>query len=101
MTFFFNGGARAPCPGERRVLVPRPRDVPTYDQKPQMSAREVTDERRGALAAGALDFGVVNFANADMVGHTGVLAAAVTAVETVDACLGGSSRAVPSAAAPA
>jgi 2,3-bisphosphoglycerate-independent phosphoglycerate mutase len=88
VTFFFNGGVEAEMPGERRVLVPSPRDVPTYDHKPQMSAVEVTDQVLAQLRAGDLDFVIVNFANADMVGHTGVIEAAVAAVETVDACLG-------------
>jgi 2,3-bisphosphoglycerate-independent phosphoglycerate mutase len=68
--------------------VPSPRDVPTYDHKPQMSAVEVTDALVRELESGVYDFVVVNYANADMVGHTGVIAAAVRAVETVDACLG-------------
>jgi 2,3-bisphosphoglycerate-independent phosphoglycerate mutase len=88
VTFFFNGGVEAEVPGERRILVPSPRDVPTYDHKPQMSAVGVTDELLEQLRRGDLDFVVVNFANADMVGHTGIIAAAVAAVETVDACLG-------------
>jgi 2,3-bisphosphoglycerate-independent phosphoglycerate mutase len=90
VTYFFNGGEEAPYPGERRELVPSPRDVPTYDHKPQMSAPEaaqafVTAWRENA--ADGLRFGIINFANADMVGHTGVIPAAVTAVETVDTCL--------------
>jgi 2,3-bisphosphoglycerate-independent phosphoglycerate mutase len=91
VTYFFNGGEEAPCEGERRELVPSPRDVPTYDHKPQMSAREAAAAFVGAwreeVGAG-LRFGVINFANADMVGHTGVIAAAVAAIETVDECLG-------------
>jgi 2,3-bisphosphoglycerate-independent phosphoglycerate mutase len=77
--------------GERRELVPSPRDVPTYDHKPQMSAREAAAAFVDAWlddGAGGFQFGVINFANADMVGHTGVIDAAVAAVETVDACLG-------------
>ncbi len=88
VTFFFNGGVERAVAGERRVLVPSPRDVPTYDRKPQMSAPELTDALLGELDKGDLDFVVVNYANADMVGHSGVLAAAIAAVETVDACLG-------------
>jgi len=88
VTFFFNGGVEKEYQGETRILVPSPRDVPTYDRKPQMSAVEVTDELVGQLEGGAFDFVVVNYANADMVGHSGVIAAAVKAVETVDACLG-------------
>ncbi len=94
VTFFFNGGVEAEFPGERRVLIPSPRDVPTYDHKPQMSAVEVTDQLVAELRAGDLDFAIVNYANADMVGHTGVLPAAIAAVETVDACLGRVTRAV-------
>jgi 2,3-bisphosphoglycerate-independent phosphoglycerate mutase len=88
VTFFFNGGVEQEYPGETRVLIPSPRDVPTYDKKPQMSAVEVTDELVRQLESGAFDFVVVNYANADMVGHSGVIAAAVAAVETVDTCLG-------------
>ena len=96
VTFFFNGGVEQEFPGETRILVPSPRDVPTYDRKPQMSAVEVTDALVGQIEAGAFDFVVVNYANADMVGHSGVIEAAVAAVETVDACLG---RVVEAAAA--
>jgi 2,3-bisphosphoglycerate-independent phosphoglycerate mutase len=92
VTFFFNGGVERAFPGERRILVPSPRDVATYDHKPQMSAPEVTDKLIAELDTGELDFVVVNYANADMVGHSGVLAAAVAAVEAVDACL---ARVVP------
>src|SRR5450756_1089966 len=88
VTFFFNGGVEEPVEGETRVLVPSPRDVPTYDQKPEMSAYGVTDELLKALEGGSFEFVVVNYANADMVGHTGVIAAVVAAVEAVDACLG-------------
>jgi 2,3-bisphosphoglycerate-independent phosphoglycerate mutase len=94
VTYFFNGGEEAPCDGERRELVPSPRDVPTYDHKPQMSAREVAAAFVGAWREESqshppgLRFGIVNFANADMVGHTGVIGAAVAAIETVDECLG-------------
>jgi 2,3-bisphosphoglycerate-independent phosphoglycerate mutase len=87
VTYFFNGGEETPCSGERRELVPSPRDVPTYDYKPQMSAREAAAAFAGAWNEGGFRFGVINFANADMVGHTGVISAAVTAIETVDECL--------------
>ena len=91
VTYFFNGGDEAPQRGERRELVPSPRDVPTYDHKPQMSAEEAAGAFVGAWLDdpdGDLRFGIINFANADMVGHTGVIEAAVKAVETVDECLG-------------
>jgi len=74
--------------GEDRYLVASPRDVPTYDKKPEMSAVEVTDGFVEHWAGGRYGFGIVNFANPDMVGHTGVIPAAVKAVETVDTCLG-------------
>lgn len=88
VTFFFNGGEERLYPGEDRVLVPSPRDVPTYDHKPEMSAHAVTEEACQRISDGTYDFIVLNFANPDMVGHTGVLAAAIRAVETTDACLG-------------
>jgi len=88
VTFFFNGGVERAWPGEERVLIPSPKEVATYDQKPAMSAVEVTDEVVKRVASGDYQFIVLNFANCDMVGHTGVLAAAVKAVETVDTCLG-------------
>jgi 2,3-bisphosphoglycerate-independent phosphoglycerate mutase len=88
VTFFFNGGVERAVEGEERVLVPSPRDVPTYDHKPEMSAVGVTDELVARLRSDVFDFVVVNYANADMVGHTGIIPAAVKAVETVDACLG-------------
>jgi len=88
VTFFFNGGVEKEVEGEDRVLVPSPRDVPTYDHMPEMSALGVTDELVTRIEADTYDFVVVNYANADMVGHTGVIPAAVKAVETVDACLG-------------
>jgi 2,3-bisphosphoglycerate-independent phosphoglycerate mutase len=88
VTYFFNGGDEAPLSGERRELVPSPRDVPTYDHKPQMSAREAAAAFVGAWREDRPRFGIINFANADMVGHTGVIAAAVQAIETVDECLG-------------
>jgi len=88
VTYFFNGGEEAPYPRERRELVPSPRDVPTYDHKPQMSAREAAAAFVSAWREDPPRFGIINFANADMVGHTGVIPAAVTAIETVDTCLG-------------
>jgi 2,3-bisphosphoglycerate-independent phosphoglycerate mutase len=88
VTYFFNGGDEAPCAGERRELVPSPRDVPTYDHKPEMSAREAAAAFVGAWREDHPRFGIINFANPDMVGHTGVIPAAVQAIETVDACLG-------------
>lgn len=86
VTFFFNGGREAPVAGETRVLVPSPRDVKTYDEKPEMSAREVTDAVLRALPDN--DFLLVNYANPDMVGHSGVLPAALEAVRVVDECIG-------------
>jgi len=87
VTFFFNCGVEEPFPGEERVLVPSPRDVPTYDHKPEMSAYTVTEKLLQLIARGDHAFILVNYANPDMVGHTGVLPAAVKAVETVDSCL--------------
>ncbi len=88
VTYFFNGGEEAPLTGERRELVDSPRDVPTYDHRPQMSAREAAGAFVRAWREDRPRFGIINFANADMVGHTGVIGAAVTAIETVDECLG-------------
>jgi 2,3-bisphosphoglycerate-independent phosphoglycerate mutase len=88
VTYFFNGGEEEPYDGERRELVPSPRDVPTYDHKPEMSAREAADAFIHGWTEDAPRFGIINFANPDMVGHTGSIPAAVTACETVDACLG-------------
>ena len=87
VTYFFNGGKERPLPGEDRHLVPSPK-VATYDQAPEMSAWDVTDGVISAIAKGVYSFVVVNYANPDMVGHTGVMDAAVQAVETVDACIG-------------
>lgn len=87
VTYFFNGGVETPYAGEERRLVPSPRDVRTYDEKPQMSAPEIRDVVVKAIGSGEFDLIVVNFANCDMVGHTGVLEAAVKAVATVDGCL--------------
>jgi 2,3-bisphosphoglycerate-independent phosphoglycerate mutase len=88
VTYFFNGGEEDPYEGEDRCLVDSPRDVPTYDHKPEMSAREATDAFVERWSGGDYAFGIINYANPDMVGHTGVIGAAVKAVETVDECLG-------------
>ncbi|MGL4464432.1 MAG: 2,3-bisphosphoglycerate-independent phosphoglycerate mutase [Planctomycetia bacterium] len=88
VTFFFNDYREEPLPGEDRQIVPSPRDVTTYDQKPRMSALEVTEEMLKRVASDAYDLMVLNFANGDMVGHTGSLPAAIEAVEIVDACVG-------------
>jgi 2,3-bisphosphoglycerate-independent phosphoglycerate mutase len=87
VTYFFNGGLEAALPGEERILVPSPKDVSTYDEKPEMSAIAVTDRLCESIARGGYDFILVNYANPDMVGHTGVIPAGVRAVEVVDACL--------------
>jgi len=87
VTFFFNGGEEKEYPGESRILVPSPK-VATYDLQPEMSAPEMTDRLVAAIDGGEFDFVVVNYANCDMVGHTGDLRAAIKAVETVDACIG-------------
>ncbi len=86
VTFFFNGGREEVFPGEERILIPSPK-VATYDLKPEMSAYEVTEALEQAIAAGTFDLIVVNYANADMVGHSGIMEAAVKAVETLDACV--------------
>jgi 2,3-bisphosphoglycerate-independent phosphoglycerate mutase len=88
VTYFFNGGEETAYDGERRELVASPRDVPTYDKKPEMSARGAADAFVRAWREDSPTFGIINFANADMVGHTGVIPAAVAAIETVDGCLG-------------
>jgi 2,3-bisphosphoglycerate-independent phosphoglycerate mutase len=88
VTFFFNGGEEKVFPGEERSLVPSPKDVATYDLKPQMSAEGVTEELLARLDSGRFDFVLVNYANPDMVGHTGVYEAAVKAIEKVDECIG-------------
>lgn len=87
VTFFFNGGVETPNPGEDRILVPSPK-VATYDLQPEMSAPEVCDRAVEAINSGKYDLIIMNFANPDMVGHTGVFEAAVAAVETVDSCVG-------------
>jgi 2,3-bisphosphoglycerate-independent phosphoglycerate mutase len=88
VTYFFNGGEEDPYEGEVRELVPSPRDVPTYDHKPEMSAREAADAFVKQWNEDEPAFAIINFANPDMVGHTGDIDAAVKAVETVDECLG-------------
>ena len=88
VTFFFNGGAEKELPGEERCLVPSPKEFPTYDLIPQMSAEKVCDKCVAAIASDEYGLIVCNFANCDMVGHTGVLPAAIKAVETVDGCIG-------------
>lgn len=87
VTFFFNAGIEQPFPGEDRALIPSPRDVDTYDHKPEMSALPLTDGLIARLAEHEYDFVLVNYANPDMVGHTGVLDAAIKAIETIDRCL--------------
>ena len=87
VTYFFNGGREGEWQGETRILIPSPQEVATYDQKPEMSAAEVTGRFEEEVGKG-YGFAVVNFANADMVGHSGVIPAVVKAVETVDGCLG-------------
>ena len=88
VTYFLDGGREQPFVGEERILVDSPRDVPSYDHKPEMSAREVADRVVGAIDDDGFGFVIVNFANPDMVGHTGVIPAVVKAVETTDECLG-------------
>jgi 2,3-bisphosphoglycerate-independent phosphoglycerate mutase len=87
VTYFFNGGHEQEYEGEDQVLVDSPREVPTYDHKPEMSARAAAEAFAGRWADGGYRFGIINFANPDMVGHTGSIPAAVAAVEAVDACL--------------
>ncbi len=88
VTFFFNGGVETPFSNEDRALIPSPKDVATYDLKPEMSAPDVTDEVIRRIQSGSYDLIILNFANPDMVGHTGVLKAAIAAMETVDQCVG-------------
>ncbi len=88
VTFFFNGGVEEPFPGEERCLIPSPKEVATYDQKPEMSAFRVTDELLAKLDEDRFDVVILNFANCDMVGHTGIIPAAIAAVEAVDTCVG-------------
>ena len=100
VTYFFNGGVEEPFPGEERVLVPSNREVPTYDLAPQMSAEPITDGLVAALAERRYDFIVANYANPDMVGHTGVWSAAVEAANFIDLCLGRLARAALGEGAP-
>ena len=88
VTYFFNGGDEDEHDGEERCLVDSPRDVPTYDHAPEMSARAAAREFTSRWRGGGFGFGIINFANPDMVGHTGDIPAAVKAVETADECLG-------------
>jgi len=97
VTFFFNGGIEEPNPGEDRYLIPSPKEVPTYDLKPEMSAPAVCDKLCECIRSGQYDVIIINFANPDMVGHTGVEAAAIKAVETVDACVGRAVEAIKEA----
>ncbi len=92
VTFFFNGGREEVFKNEDRILVPSPRNVPTYDLKPEMSAYEVTDKLIEAIEIQKYDFILINYANCDMVGHSGIMKAAIQAVEAVDNCL---SRLIP------
>lgn len=94
VTFFFSGGRETPFEGEHRIMCPSPKDVPTYDLKPEMSANEITDAVLPEIIHETADFICLNFANTDMVGHTGVWEAAIKAAETVDHCV---SRIVPAA----
>ena len=88
VTFFFNGGIEEPNKNEDRVLVDSPKYVPTYDKKPRMSVYTVCDELSKAIVDGDYDVIICNFANPDMVGHTGVLPAAIKAIEAIDECVG-------------
>lgn len=96
VTFFFSGGREEPFEGEKRIMIPSPKEVPTYDLKPEMSAVEITDAILPEIYGETADFICLNFANADMVGHTGVWEAAIKAAETVDQCV---ARIVPAALA--
>jgi 2,3-bisphosphoglycerate-independent phosphoglycerate mutase len=100
VTYFFNGGVEEPFEGEERILVPSRRDVATYDLAPEMSGGPITDALVGAIETGEWDFIVANYANPDMVGHTGVWDAAVTAAQFVDACLGRVTRSAIGVGAP-
>ena len=88
VTYFFNGGGERPFPGEDRFLIPSPKEVATYDQKPEMSAYQVTEELELRIRSREYGFILVNYANPDMLGHTGVLDAAIKAVGVIDECLG-------------
>lgn len=95
VTYFFNGGREEPFPGEERILIPSSK-VPTYDFKPEMSALEITETFLQKFSSQVYDFLVVNFANPDMLGHTGRIAPTIKALETVDQCLGKIARIVES-----
>jgi len=104
VTYFFNGGREQEMEGEEHCLVESPRDVPTYDHRPEMSARAAADAFTGRWREGDYRFGIINFANPDMVGHTGVLPAAIHAIDVIDECIGRimtAARAHDTAAAPA
>jgi 2,3-bisphosphoglycerate-independent phosphoglycerate mutase len=88
VTFFFNGGVEPPNAGEERFLIPSPKEVATYDLKPEMSAHGVCDRLVESIKSGQYDVIIINFANPDMVGHTGIEPAAIKAIETVDECVG-------------
>ena len=88
VTFFFNGGIEQVFPGEERILIPSPKEFPTYDLIPEMSAQKVAETAIKEILGGRYDIVIINFANCDMVGHTGIFTAAVKAVETVDECVG-------------
>ena len=94
VTFFFNGGVEQPNEGADRILVNSPKDVATYDLKPEMSAPQVCEKLLDAIRSEKYDVIVINFANPDMVGHTGVISAAIKAIETVDECVGKAVQAV-------
>ena len=94
VTFFFNDGVEQPNEGEDRILVNSPKDVATYDLKPEMSAPQVCEKLLDAIRSEKYDVIVINFANPDMVGHTGVISAAIKAIETVDECVGKAVQAV-------
>jgi 2,3-bisphosphoglycerate-independent phosphoglycerate mutase len=100
VTYFFNGGVEDPFSGEDRILVPSNREVPTYDLAPEMSAEPITDHLVAALGGREYDFIVANYANPDMVAHTGVWSAAVEAANVIDACLGRLARAALGEGAP-
>ena len=93
VTFFFNGGEEKQYEGEDRILVASPK-ISTFDLMPEMSAPEVSEKLNAAVRSGKYDAIIVNFANCDMVGHTGIIPAAIKAVETVDACVGSLAKAV-------
>lgn len=87
VTFFFNGGIEEPYKNEDRILIPSPK-VATYDLQPEMSAKEVTEKLNENISSGKYDLIIVNYANSDMVGHTGVIDAAIKAIEVLDSCIG-------------